>query len=179
MGKKYVYKLTFPDRMVYIGIADSVEKRWANDGRNYKGQKVYDAIKAYGWDNVQKEIVLYLSDNEEVIRSVETALIEENKGNCYNDTFYEPDPVEEKELDDDFLEIIRDPNDIPRHDMIESFTNVMVRKKIGKKKSEEYLKRLEHGKPGFDEVRAVADELGVHISLTIYDFGDVREEERL
>lgn len=81
---RYVYKLTFPNGMVYIGRAHSVEQRWANNGAHYKGQKVYDAIQAFGWENVKKEVVLYLSDNSELIKTIEKELIREHRHNSYN-----------------------------------------------------------------------------------------------
>lgn len=82
--KRYVYKLTFPNDMVYIGSAYSIDDRWANNGKHYGGQPVYDEILKYGWENIKKEVVLYLSDDPELIKSVEKALIKEYRDNCYN-----------------------------------------------------------------------------------------------
>lgn len=65
--KYYVYKHTFPNNKVYIGITcQEPEMRWGDHGEGYmrlnkKGQptqaKMYYAIKKYGWDNVQHEII--------------------------------------------------------------------------------------------------------------------------
>lgn len=60
MEKKYnVYKHTFPNDKFYIGITSKVriEERWGDNGKYYKGQFVYRAIKKYGWDNIKHEIL--------------------------------------------------------------------------------------------------------------------------
>lgn len=58
MNKKWtVYRLVFPNNKSYIGITCKNPKdRWKN-GEGYKGQKVYRAIKKYGWDNLKHEIL--------------------------------------------------------------------------------------------------------------------------
>lgn len=84
MARRSVYKLTFPNGMVYIGSTSDVEQRWANNGVGYRGQSVYEAIKDFGWENVKKEIVLTLESHDLLVRQVESALIKENEGNCYN-----------------------------------------------------------------------------------------------
>lgn len=82
--RRYVYKLTFPDGMAYFGSTYSVEERWADNGTHYKSQPVYDVIEKYGWENVKKEVVLYLSNNDTLIKEVERALIRDNMSVCYN-----------------------------------------------------------------------------------------------
>lgn len=53
-----VYKHTFPNGKIYIGITNmSVNRRWRNNGEGYKGQFVYNAIKKYGWENVKHEVL--------------------------------------------------------------------------------------------------------------------------
>lgn len=54
----YVYKHTFPNNKVYIGITQQVpEKRWAN-GLGYERQIViYNAILKYGWKNIKHEVL--------------------------------------------------------------------------------------------------------------------------
>lgn len=53
-----VYKHTFPNGKVYIGItSQNVHRRW-RDGSGYKGQFVYNAIVKYGWDNINHEVLL-------------------------------------------------------------------------------------------------------------------------
>lgn len=59
MGDYFVYKHTAPNGKVYIGITrQSPEKRWSN-GAGYRGYGVFrNAIKKYGWGNIQHEILL-------------------------------------------------------------------------------------------------------------------------
>ena len=53
-----VYIHTSPSNKVYIGIAKDVKHRWRNQGSGYKGSnRIYYAIKKYGWDNFKHEIV--------------------------------------------------------------------------------------------------------------------------
>lgn len=52
-----VYKHTAPNGKVYIGITgQKVKKRWQN-GHGYEGQIFYRAIKKYGWENINHEIL--------------------------------------------------------------------------------------------------------------------------
>lgn len=56
--KYKVYKHTFPNGKVYIGITNiGVNRRWRNNGEGYKGQFVYKAICKYGWSNVKHEVL--------------------------------------------------------------------------------------------------------------------------
>ena len=54
-----VYIHTFPNRKVYVGITCTAPKRrWRADGSGYRKQPViYHAIKKYGWENVNHEII--------------------------------------------------------------------------------------------------------------------------
>ena len=54
-----VYKHTFPNNKVYIGITKSkyIKNRWGKNGSCYKGQFVYRAIKKYNWENIKHEIL--------------------------------------------------------------------------------------------------------------------------
>lgn len=52
-----VYKHTAPNGKVYIGITgNKVKNRWKN-GHGYKEQIFYRAIKKYGWENINHEIL--------------------------------------------------------------------------------------------------------------------------
>ncbi len=91
--KQYLYKLTFPDGKVYIGTAFDIKKRWANKGGGYRGQKVWEAIRKFGWENITKEILMYIpsdtdwlkqSRNTDKIRARERELIAEYDGRSYN-----------------------------------------------------------------------------------------------
>ena len=53
-----VYQFRFPDGKYYIGITSQIPKdRWQH-GEGYTGQKVYAAIQQYGWDNIEKSILI-------------------------------------------------------------------------------------------------------------------------
>ncbi|MBE6031222.1 MAG: hypothetical protein E7225_06465 [Clostridiales bacterium] len=86
----YVYKHTFPNGKVYIGITKkNPEKRWQR-GYGYITQKpMWDAILEFGWDNIKHEI-LYEGLSEEEARKKEHFLIARNKSvygqNGYNST---------------------------------------------------------------------------------------------
>jgi group I intron endonuclease len=61
-----VYKHTFPNGKVYIGITKlKPEKRW-NHGRGYDTQPLISrAIKKYGWENIEHEIIFEGLSQEE------------------------------------------------------------------------------------------------------------------
>lgn len=96
MERNYtVYKHTSPSGKVYIGITGQkrVEDRWRN-GKGYIKQKFYRAIKKYGWDNIQHE-VLFEGLTKKEAENMEIKLIAEyrsaerefgyndsNGGNC-------------------------------------------------------------------------------------------------
>lgn len=69
--KKYIlYKHTFPNGKVYIGITskNTAELRWKK-GRGYSTQeRMAKAIKEFGWDNIKHEILLSNIPEEEVTR---------------------------------------------------------------------------------------------------------------
>lgn len=83
-----VYKLTFPNGKVYIGITSlKPEKRWAN-GYGYLGKKdgeytqplMARAILKYGWENVEHEII-YSGLNKEDACDKEIELIAKYQSN--------------------------------------------------------------------------------------------------
>ena len=59
MGSYCVYKHTFPNGKAYIGITcTGVERRWRNEGAGYsRNTCIYRAIRKYGWDKVEHEIL--------------------------------------------------------------------------------------------------------------------------
>lgn len=61
-----IYKFTFPNGKCYIGqTKQTLNQRWGTEGRGYQGQRVYEAIKEFGWDNIKKELLASdLSSNE-------------------------------------------------------------------------------------------------------------------
>ena len=70
-----VYRHTSPSGKVYIGITSRKPKqRWRN-GNGYKDSpKFYNAIKKYGWDNFNREILFY-DLNEITAKLIEEDLI--------------------------------------------------------------------------------------------------------
>lgn len=79
-----VYKHTFPNNKIYIGITSmNPLKRWAN-GCGYKKQiLMFRAILKYGWDNVKHEI-LYSGLTKEEACQKEIELIARYKSNDPN-----------------------------------------------------------------------------------------------
>lgn len=92
-NKKYVYKLTFPDGMVYFGVASDIAARWSSNGTHYKKQPIWKHILECGWDNISKE-VLYEGDGSsecnELVLNMERSLIEKWGESCYN---YNANPI--------------------------------------------------------------------------------------
>ena len=82
MEKKcYVYQHKFPNGKSYFGITtQNPEKRWGK-GCNYtKNERLYNAIKKYGWDNIE-HLVLFEYDNIEMAEQKEIELINTYKTN--------------------------------------------------------------------------------------------------
>lgn len=66
MNNYCVYKHTTPSGKVYIGITSKpVEKRWLN-GRGYaRNEHFWNAIKKYGWDNIEHRVLVSGLSKEE------------------------------------------------------------------------------------------------------------------
>lgn len=92
MEHHVIYKLVSPTNKVYIGRTNNFDKRMAQHKHNAlvkgDGNSLYKAIRKYGWDNFQKEIVTQ-TDSEQTAQLLEETLIREmnsvRKG--YNDTY--------------------------------------------------------------------------------------------
>ena len=86
MDKKYVvYQHVTPDNMYYFGQTQNVERRWRNNGVEYKGTALQPYIEEYGWDNIQ-HIVLFRDQTKENALWIENFLIETARedGVCIN-----------------------------------------------------------------------------------------------
>ena len=71
-----VYCLTFQDGKKYVGMTkQDIRRRWRK-GKGYEGQPVYDAILAFGWENIKREI-LYTYETREDAEAKEIELIKE------------------------------------------------------------------------------------------------------
>ena len=85
----YVYKHTFPNNKVYIGITQQEpEKRWKN-GLGYDAHQTLmkRAIKKYGWQNIKHEILYKnLNKNEACNKEIELIALYDstNKQKGYN-----------------------------------------------------------------------------------------------
>ena len=79
MNNYTVYKHTFPNGKVYIGITcQKVYKRWGNKYANAPFMK--NAIQKYGWENVKHEI-LFENLTQEEAEQKEIELIAQYKSN--------------------------------------------------------------------------------------------------
>lgn len=76
MGEYIVYKHTTPNEKVYIGITKrKPEERW-QEGRGYKCNHHFtNAIRKYGWDNIEHEIIC-MGLNENDAKQMEKFLIQ-------------------------------------------------------------------------------------------------------
>ena len=90
MGDYIIYKYTSPSGGVYIGQThNDLETRAGNSGKQYcysgKQTAIARAIKKYGWDSFQKEILFTGLTSDEADQK-EKELIKEyrEKGECYN-----------------------------------------------------------------------------------------------
>ena len=85
----FVYKHTFPNNKVYIGITQQQpEKRWKN-GLGYDSHQeiMKRAIKKYGWNNIKHDILFQnLSKNEACKKEIELIAFYDstNKEKGYN-----------------------------------------------------------------------------------------------
>lgn len=81
-----VYKHTFPNGKVYIGItSQAVERRWRNNGTGYLEKKkngeygqplIARAILKYGWDNVIHEVLFCNLSKEEAIKVEQNLIVQ-------------------------------------------------------------------------------------------------------
>lgn len=81
MKKWLVYAhINKANRKIYVGItSQSVQSRWGYNGNGYKDSpKFYNAIKKYGWDNFDHEIIAeHLTEQE--AKNFEKSLIKNGK----------------------------------------------------------------------------------------------------
>lgn len=82
MNNYTVYKHTFPNKKIYIGITrQEINKRWGKNGNCYKKQKqMKNAINKYGWGNILHE-VLFTNLTKEEAEQKEIELIAYYKSN--------------------------------------------------------------------------------------------------
>ena len=80
-----VYQHVTPDGMYYFGATQNVERRWSNNGAEYKRTALQPYIEKFGWDNI-KHIVLFRDQTRENALFIENFLIETARedGVCIN-----------------------------------------------------------------------------------------------
>ena len=80
-----VYQHVTPDGMYYFGQTQNVERRWRNNGAEYKRTALQPYIEKFGWDNIQ-HIVLFKDQTKENALFIENFLIEtaQEDGVCIN-----------------------------------------------------------------------------------------------
>ena len=80
-----VYQHVTPDNMYYFGATQNVERRWRNNGAEYKRTALQPYIEKFGWDNIQ-HIVLFKDQTKENAFWIENFLIETARedGVCIN-----------------------------------------------------------------------------------------------
>lgn len=127
-----VYRHTFPDGRVYIGITSgNPEKRWAN-GRGYRHQEKMElAIMKYGWDNIKHEIIsdgLTESEaknkEEQMIRESDMDGMPGNYNTMFSKSNYYVDIVESRVPDRD-CQIIS-ANTLYQHDYMLGYSDALL-----------------------------------------------------
>ena len=80
-----VYQHVTPDGMYYFGQTQNVERRWSNNGAEYKRTALQPYIEKFGWDNI-KHIVLFRDQTRENALFIEDFLITtaQEDGVCIN-----------------------------------------------------------------------------------------------
>ena len=80
-----VYQHVTPDGLYYFGATQNVERRWSNNGAEYKRTALQPYIEKYGWENI-KHIVLFRDKTKEDALWIEDFLIETARedGVCIN-----------------------------------------------------------------------------------------------
>ena len=80
-----VYQHVTPDKMYYFETTQNVERRWRNNGAEYKGTALQPYIEKFGWDNIQ-HIVLFKDQTRENALWIEDFLITtaQEDGVCIN-----------------------------------------------------------------------------------------------
>lgn len=84
MGKTWIIYLhrNKINGMCYVGLTNqTTAQRWGHDGGGYKGQKFYEAIEEFGWENFEHTI---LEDN---IKTIVDADIAERKWIAYYNSY--------------------------------------------------------------------------------------------
>lgn len=68
----------YTHKKYYVGISNNIERRWENDGENYKRQVFYNAIQKYGWKNIKHEILFKDLTKEEAMKKEKEMILKYN-----------------------------------------------------------------------------------------------------
>lgn len=87
-----IYKHTFPNGKVYIGMTENPYVRFGTEGVNYENNKpMFDDIEKYGWENIKTEILksgLSVEDFQQKEKEFILAYNSEDLNFGYNRTNY-------------------------------------------------------------------------------------------
>lgn len=85
-GNYSVYMHVSPERKLYIGMTQNIENRYGHNGNGYRPQPAFrDAIKKYGWNNIDhKAIASDLSKEEAEKLEHEAIVLLQTQENGYN-----------------------------------------------------------------------------------------------
>ena len=104
-----VYKHTFPNGMIYIGMTEKPpEQRWKR-GFGYRGQSVYSKIIEYGWENIKHEVLFSGLDWVEA-HCLEKELIKKHKDISYNEMYSKPSTLKGKKTNYEYPKTFWDIN---------------------------------------------------------------------
>lgn len=85
-GDYSVYMHVTPEEKLYVGMTQDIEKRYGYNGNNYRTQPAFhDAIKKYGWHNIDHEAIASDLSKEEAEKLEHEAIVTLNaKEDGYN-----------------------------------------------------------------------------------------------
>lgn len=85
-GNYSVYMHVSPDEKLYVGMTQDIEQRYGYNGNGYREQPdFHDAIKKYGWDNLDHAVIASDLSKEEAEEREHDAIVTLNaKENGYN-----------------------------------------------------------------------------------------------
>ena len=141
-----VYQHVTPDKMYYFGQTQNVERRWRNNGAEYKGTSLYPYIEKFGWDNI-KHIILFENQSKEDALKIEDSLIISGweKGNCINKIRsgnISKDDVYIREYQREYQREYREKNREKYNEYHREYQREYQRQRYQRKKEEKQFKEL-------------------------------------
>lgn len=182
-GEDYkVYKHTFPNGKVYIGITSQKPKsRWAN-GKGYQDNKrMYNAIKKYGWNNIKHEI-LFTGLTQEQAFEKEIELIAEYDSTKFDKGYNisHGGAYEIMSLTYDYAEMLLDYKAIKDNPFKKLLLLKLFEKAIGYKYQERVdIEEKVNGKVVYKETKYIDKEIMPEIELCEMLYQTYKDEEEL